>query len=482
MSHHVSRYALLLAVSSSLCCIPQTRGQTMNQVLPFDPPPPATLRASPRKVFAHYFVPFPISTDNEWPDEDYYTTEYLSPDGEDGKFRHGGGYLRERPLPRAPRPEVNWAALDLREEVRRAAAIGLDGFTCDILTTSGPLWASVRGLLDAARAVDPGFRIVLMPDMAAEFLAHPERLAGAIRSLAGHPAVHRLSDGRLVVAPFNAQERSAGWWKQWLDTMKKTGVNVALWPVFQSWETHAPAFAPFSIGMSSWGSRSPSGGGQLLEDPVTAHGYNRLWMAPVAPQDVRPKDLRYWESHNTVAYRTMWEAAINGGADWVHVITWNDYSESTEIAPSTSIQYLFYDLTAYYVTWFKTGRQPTIRRDVLYYSHRIQPTDAQWNRARQSGAFQLASAYAPRDEVELLAFLRAPATLQTELGGQTWRWQASAGVTPVRVLLAPGQPVFRLIRNGRIEIALRSKGQIADTVPVQDLLYHGGSSSRPPVP
>ncbi|MCK2086577.1 hypothetical protein HB860_22010, partial [Aeromonas sp. 3925] len=48
-------------------------------VLPFDMPSTTELRASPRKVFANYFTPLPISIDNRPADSDYYTRNYLSP-------------------------------------------------------------------------------------------------------------------------------------------------------------------------------------------------------------------------------------------------------------------------------------------------------------------------------------------------------------------------------------------------------------------
>lgn len=69
---------------------------------PFDPPPLAVLRRSPRKVFAHYFTQFPISLDNADPARDYYATQYLRPEGEGGAHRGNGGFLRACPLPRPP--------------------------------------------------------------------------------------------------------------------------------------------------------------------------------------------------------------------------------------------------------------------------------------------------------------------------------------------------------------------------------------------
>src|SRR5579884_3935060 len=225
----VRRRWLLCALVLGAALGGEGRHAVAAEPLPFDPPAPAVLRASPKKVFAHYFTPFPISLDNKDPTIDYYTTGYLAPDGEGGKHRRYGGYLRERPLPRSPRPGADWADRDMEEEVRRAAAIGLDGFTADILATSGVHWERLLRLL-----------------------------AAAARSLASSPAVFRLPDGRLVVAPYDAQRQSAAWWRQWIATMRADGIDVALIPLFQGWQRYAADFAPFSAGVSDWGPRWPS--------------------------------------------------------------------------------------------------------------------------------------------------------------------------------------------------------------------------------
>src|SRR5579884_2089571 len=448
----VRRRWLLCALVLGAALGGEGRHAVAAEPLPFDPPAPAVLRASPKKVFAHYFTPFPISLDNKDPTIDYYTTGYLAPDGEGGKHRRYGGYLRERPLPRSPRPGADWADRDMEEEVRRAAAIGLDGFSADILATSGVHWERLQRLLAAAARVDPGFKIVLMPDMDAELRAHPERLAAAVRSLASSPAVFRLPDGRLV---------------------------VALIPLFQGWQRYAADFAPFSAGVSDWGPRWPSAAETLRAAPAAAHRLVPIWMAPVAPQDVRPKALRFWEAGGSLLFRAMWQSAIEGGADWVQIITWHDYSEGTEIAPSTGIQWAFADLAAYHVTWFKTGAPPPVARDVLCYFHRVQAVDAPRDPARQPEPFTLAGGDPPRDEVELLAFLAKPGTLEIELGGRTAREEAPEGMTSFRIPLRPGRPVFRLVRGGRTVITLASPWEIRDRVVFQDLLYRAGCSNRP---
>lgn len=446
--------------------------------LPFTLPAQSVLRASPHKVFAHYFTPFPLSIDNQESAQDYYARHSLSAEGENGKYLLAGGYLRDRPLPQPPRPESNWRALNLQEEIRRAIAIGLDGFSVDLLSDEGEHWDRTKMLLAAAQDVDPGFKILLMPDMEAGFKAHPEKLAAAMRQLAASPAAFRWPDGRLVVAPFNAQRQAAAWWKNWLAEMKGQGVAIAFVPLFQDWRVYAKDFAPISVGFSDWGWRTPNAQAAWRAVPQQVHQFVPVWMAPVAPQDFRPYSFEYWEADNSENFRVMWENAIRGGADWVQLITWNDYSEHTEIAPSASIQFAFYELAAYYITQFKTGQLPAITHDALYYFYRKHSTTAK--PAKQSKLFTPVAGQfdPPQDAIELLAFLTVPGTLEIEINGHQVRREAASGMTSFRVPLREGRPIFRLLRNGQPVITLPGALQISNTIDYQDLLYHAGSSTQ----
>ena len=455
----------------------QTSALLSNSELPFHQPSLPVLRASPKKVFAHYFTQFPLSIDNLDPTRDYYSLQYLTPEGENGKHRLAGGYLRDRPLPQLPRRESNWQALNYQAEVRRASAIGLDGFSGDILSFEGEHWERVQQLLDAAQSVDPGFKILLMPDMEAAFQAHPEKLAEAIHELAAHPSVCRWPDGRLVVAPFNAQRQTAAWWKNWLEKLKEQGVDIAFLPLFQGWRTYAKDFAPISAGFSDWGWRTPKAQASWRDVPQQAHQFVPVWMAPVSPQDFRPYAFKFWEAGNSENFRVMWENAIAGGDVWVQLITWNDYSEHTEIAPSTGIQSAFYDLSAYYISQFKTGRPPVLRRDALYYFYRKHSTTASPAKQTQQFAPVASDRDPPRDEIELLALLTSPGRLEIEIGGQTKSLEAPGGLTSFCVPLNEGRPIFRLRRSGQPVITVTGAFQISNTIDYQDLLYHAGSSS-----
>lgn len=440
-----------------------------------------------KKVFAHYFTPYIPLLDSRMPGEDYYDRNYLNPYGEKAKYLSRGGLLRQRPIYRAPfSDDLDWLAADANYEVRKAAAIGLDGFAMNILSTTTYNWERVLRTYDAAEEVGD-FKILIMPDMDAVFKSHPEQFIPMIQTLAKREASFRLDDGRLVIAPYLAERQSPAWWKQTLNELKRLGIQVALVPVYHGWaadidnfkQQEPAAFNEYVYGASDWGPRAPKGAYGLVNSPDEAHQKGVKWMAPVAPQDYRPKASTYNEAGNSETYRAMWESAINGGADWVHIITWNDYGESTEISPSSQTGYSFYDLTAYYIDWFKTGLQPTIEQDALYAFYREHSTDAVISGNVQTITSIYVNGEKPRNEIELLAFLESPATLEINIAGKTYQQQAGAGITSFKVPLNEGKPDFKIIRNGDIIQQMYGRHTISNNIDVEDFTYHGMSSKRP---
>jgi regulation of enolase protein 1 (concanavalin A-like superfamily) len=460
-------------------------GTPISQFLPFDMPSVSSLRAANKKVFSHYFTPYPISIDNKDPSVDYYTLQYLNPNGESGIHAGYGGFLRQRPLGRPVRPESNWKDLDAQLEVQRAIEVGLDGFTTDLL--NGQI-DRVQRLMDAANVVDPGFKIVLMPDM--NSILTSNALVSAVQTLAAYPAAYRLSDGRLVVSPFNAQKQTAAWWQGWLTSMAGRGINIAFVPLFQNWRAYASAYAPISYGFSDWGDRSAAvnaTSANWLNAAADAHTYVPIWMHPVAPQDARPRSHTYWEAQNTATFRNTWQLGAINKADWAQAITWNDYSEQAEMSPSTGTQYLFYDLSAFHIVWFKNGTPPPIVRDCIYYSHRQAHTTAAPDLTKQTvGAFTVAGGQSASNHIEAYVFLTANATLEIVNNGVTTSFPVTAPTSVVKIVVpstagAAGQPIFRLIRNSQVVSSVQSPFPINNTITYQNMLYHGGSSLRPPV-
>ena len=347
-------------------------------------PDSATLFGSSKKVFAHYFYPFPLSLDNAPPSDDFYNRSYLNKDGGQGRWRALGGYLRQRPLGVDPSSAANWRLLNAEEEVRMAIARGITGFIVLVMSAKETTDSDshLHLLLSAAQAVDPRFKIVVMPD-AASLKLDADAVTQLIALVASSPAAYRLDDGRLVVTAWNASANTPEWWASIIAQLQSRGINIAFVPTFLGWGGQASAFAPISHGFADWGTATATASDRMKYDPAVAHNnYGKVFMMPVDPQQYRPKNPIYWEAGNSAAFRNAWMSAINGNADWVQLVTWSDFSESSQIEPYTDatlrrdIGTGFYNLNAFYATWFLLGKQPAITHDVLYYFYRREPTNA----------------------------------------------------------------------------------------------------------
>jgi hypothetical protein len=450
-------------------------------------PAATTLFNASKKVFAHYLSTFPVSIDNAAPATDYYNKQYLSKTGESGKWSNAGGFIRQRPLGVPPSANANWRQLNMESEVRAAIARGITGFTFNAMaatdgTDSG---SELHLMLAAANAVDSRFKIVVMPDITV-LGADSDAVVQIIASVASSPAAYRLSDGRLVVSPFDAGLNPPTWWQSVISRLSSQGIHIAFVPTFVGWTTIADAFAPFSYGFSDWGSATVRGAAYMQDDPEIIHStYGKIFMMPVDPQQYRPKSFIYWEASNSAALRAAWSGSIEGNADWVQLVTWNDLSESSAIAPVTdatlqrSIGTGFYNLTGYYAAWFLTGHQPQITHDVLYYFYRRETTSSAAPAQTQKDTIVTGAA---ENNIELLAFLTSPGVLKVTIGGKTYTQNAAAGVVSFKVPMQPGIPLFTLSRSGTEVFSfhggIQIYGQTGLPSGVQDFTYWSGSASK----
>lgn len=466
---------------------------TATGALPFTMPSAAELRASNKLVLAHYFPPYPISLDNQDPASDYYTRNYLNPNGESGAHAAYGGLLRDRPVSRPILSSTAWQVEDMKTDVRNAISAGVDGFAIDVLTLSTSTNIRValtpQRMLDAAKAVDPDFKIVMMLDMSGGLASQtPAALAADIakwKNSASGSSMHRMSDGRLVLSAFKAEGWTPTQWQTLFSTLKSSyGINVAFMPVFLNWSANASNFAPFSIGFGNWGNRSTQSNANITGLAAAAHNYTCvngvkcLWFQPVSVQDERPNQGIYDEASNSENLRATWNAAINGGSDWVQMVTWNDYSEGTQFAPSRNNGWTWLDITSYYLTKFKTGSWPTLTGDALYVSHRIHPVAAKPTFAETKLMVLRSGSTPARDTVEVLVMLSSPATVTLTVGNSLYTFNDAAGVTSHVVPLGVGSVSATAVRNGITVQSVTSTSTITLTPYVQDLSYRGTASRR----
>jgi hypothetical protein len=448
-------------------------------------PSATTLFASSKKVFAHYLPTFPLSVDNRVSAQDYYNVQYLNPHGENNKFEAQGGYLRQRPLGVAQGTTAGYRLSNMEAEVRMAMARGITGFTFNVMSTNDIAEPSglLTLMLQAAANVDSRFKIVAMPDMTV-FKSNADAVVEIVTAASRSPAAARLADGRLIVSPFDAGLESPTFWQGVLSRLNTAGIKTAFVPTFLGWNIYATSFEPFSYGYADWGTATVSGSSYFLGTPLAIQSnYGKIFMMPAGPQQYRPKDFIYWEAGNSGAFRAAWTSAIQGSAAWVQQVTWNDFSESSEVEPYTDttlnrrIGTGFYDLAGYYASWFLTGKQPQITHDVLYYFYRREPTTAS---ASAQAQIDTARSSTPADQIEVLSFLTTPGVVKIEINGQTYTQNAPAGLSSYKVASQPGTPIFTLARGGTDVFSFAGDVEIygESGLPsgVMDLTYWSGSA------
>lgn len=459
---------------------------------------PAAPGASNRLVIAHYFPPFPLTIGGWTPQTSYYERNYLRPEGEKGKFARGGGFVRQRPLVgmqttdadlagpgngRAANGRTGIAQLrdrqqnrsDFEIQVARAARIGIDAFGVDILQLEGKSTWAAFGLLDAAQKVDPRFRVAVEPDLVAMKDVQPQPMADFLLKFGGHPSALRTADGRLLVMPFGAERRGPEFWEEVGRIMAKQGQRIALIPDFVN-PTSSAKFAGISAAGAMWGARDATAGNlqRRFAGDLLGRGYP-AWVATAAPQDMRPKSLFAHEAAGSASFTAAMLAGIEGNAAALHLVTWNDYSEGSELAPSSATRFAYYDIAAYYIAWFKAGSQPAITRDGFIGFQRRQlfrPKDT------SRGVAWKVRGSAAVDIVEMSAFLTAPAELVITSGGRTERKRAGAGLQRVTVPAATGAVTMAIERSGRTVATCRSPWLIEAAPDRHDPLYAGFSSLR----
>jgi Glycosyl hydrolase family 71 len=466
--------AVLSLASAAQCSYPKTAWAVApTPYLPFN----LVEMHGPRKVFAHYMPIFPISIDNNDGEKDYYATQYLTVNGESGKHASYGGYLRDRPPPRAHSNLPDWQLADLRTEIGQAQSVGIDGFAVDVLATRATSNVIDRILQAAAGARN--FTVLLTADMAGPLGAMtPADFAAEVAPYLASPAEFRVPDGRPVLGAWFAERKAPAWWLSVFDILRdKFKLAVAFVPTFCVVADFPEAFAPFSYGFSMWGGRDPDamttvnvGRGSPVDVIRRTRQLGKLWMQPVVFQDSRPKDSAFEESANSLTNRLAWQIAEKQDAEWVQLITWNDYAESTAMAPSVAHGWRILDMNAYDIARFKLGRPPPIVRDALFVSYRDQPVDARSVYAEAS-PMKVSETVPPRDTIEVVAFATAPSRIFIRAGTQYYSCDVPAGRGICVYPLSLGSISAEMRRNGAVVATARSNADVTDTPRVQDLQY-----------
>jgi hypothetical protein len=435
--------------------------------LPINLPAPANRHTTAKKAWAFYFPPFPLTVD---PLSDSYN-RWLNTHNSTG-----GAYdLRDRPQVPQRTTQTNWRQADFEQEVRQAVNAGLDGFIWEYHTSTDIRWNQLPLMLAAAKKVDPGFKIMLSPDFNLAAGSTSDSVYKDVMKVKDDSSIYRNSAG-IVLAPFFPERKTPAWWDGLRNRLASSGVKSNLVPIFLSWGagTQKTDWNNSVSGYSTWGTRTASGVPTLAKESAEAHRRGKTWMQPVAFEDSRSYDGRYWESSNSSTMRDSLMSAINGKADSIAFITWSDYTESW-VAPSKQRGFAVMDMAAYYISWFKSGVKPTITQDALYWSHRSHATKLPIGRNGKPTPMHIPNGDAAKNEVELVAVLKSPGRLTITQGSNVKTMDAPAGLTSFKVPLVAGTtPAFKLARSGTTVQTVTSNTPVRSSVVYQDMIYHAG--------
>lgn len=466
---------------------PEPTEKPTEPATPPAPQPPSdggSARPAPRPddgplVFAHYFTPYPLSLDNARPESDYYARHYLQPSGENGKFASSGGLLRDRPI--SPGPQSgDWEMANFVSEIEQAKSAGIDGWTLDLLSSSGRNWTYALMIMEAADRVGD-FSVVPMVDATAGFVdSTPAQVASLLAQLYRYDSAYREPDGDYLLSSFKAENKPVSWWRQVIEQLEgRHGIPVAFQALFlDASEANMRTYAPIAESFSNWGTRTEHGARTRPNYVERAAKFDRTWMEPVAVQDVRYKEARWAESMNTAAVRAQWERILEQDPEYVQVVTWNDYSESTQVAPSMAHGTAFLDIMRYYISWYHTGSAPAITSDEIVLTHRIHPLAARpsYSHTLMSTPTLGGTSVAARDAVEALVWLTAPAVVEVTVAGKTTRFDAPAGVSAFTVPPGVGTVSAKVVRSGQTAVSLTSPHEVVAKPYVQDLQYWAAST------
>jgi glucan endo-1,3-alpha-glucosidase len=204
---------------------------------------------------------------------------------------------------------------------------------------------------------------------------------------------------------------------------------------------------------------------------LAVHQTGKLSMASVTPHYwgcvQYSLGRRYYESDGGEGIALQWQSILTNQPDWVEITTWNDFNESTYLSPVVNPgQYFsqlenpmrnchaaYSELSRRYIAWFKTGRQPDIDADALYYFYRVHPKNAVALNTNDSPVVAFGGNV--QDTLYATVLLAGPAQLEVHSGGFSTTNSLPAGQSMLRTPFAPGPQKLVLTRNGSQVLAIQ---------------------------
>lgn len=261
----------------------------------------------------------------------------------------------QKPLPDQPaQPYTSTDPAAIEQHVLWAKQSGIDGF---VQSWYGPQVENNQTETNFATLLDiaaqHGFAAAVHFEVTSPFLHSEADVVAALQHLltvhAQHPAYLRV-DGRPVVFFWRQGCYSVQSWQairdqvdpQYASAWIAEGVDLSYLEAFDGNHLYSVAWDPEPEGtLLRWGER--------IRDWNAEHGAARYWVATVMPgydDRVTGRSNAFVRDRAGGAYyRRCWDGAIQSGADWAIITSFNEWLEGTQIEPSAGYGNYYLDLT-----------------------------------------------------------------------------------------------------------------------------------------
>jgi glucan endo-1,3-alpha-glucosidase len=390
-------------------------------------------------------------------------------------------------------------------------------------------------IFEAAYRLHSGFKLMFSADMCCsndsdDIMDMMRRFANNQR----YATVYFKHNGRFVLTTFAGSDRGPAFWQKLRENLERgnhpslrtaanalsyvsgipssASIPLELVPAF-FWGGELPTANEIQTGLSDyahiidgffyWGIAGVPGldhpPNQIPSSDAYAailHKAEKLYMAPICLQFWGANAGRYYEYSGYSGMRALWMDAINvSKPDWVEIITWNDFIEGTYIspiddparysgandlaaspAPEPTLHFFHshrgaFDLLKFFIQWYKTGQQPSICNDAVFWAYRTELDISPANDNRPIKTYGRLA-----EVIYLTANLASPGVLHITFGDHTSTIALGSGSTDVQVpMIAGPPPKFELLRGSSLLVQSRGDDPISQNAPYPDLYYSTGS-------
>lgn len=362
---------------------------------------------------------------------------------------------------------------DFKAEILAAERYGIDGFALNVggWQRSEPHYKQrVLALYQAAEELKSDFVLFVSIDGRAV-----EELDDILLTVRDAPAQFRIQ-GRPVISSFGGQGSTPDEGRALARRIKSSGAIFVPYFIpspFSSSISRSRAEAlsklyPELDGYFLFGAAGTIAelAGSIKTIADAFRGLNKIVMIGVSPfYRGKGQNYRVFESEGFVGMARQWRQAIDSNADWVQLVTWNDWAESTYLAPFGTIadtqlwaghfgkrmlsHVAYLEASRPYIEWFKSGKRPEKWGDSLFYFYRLYPKSAQPAETPTPCTSRPSGFYTLKDEIFLTVYLKSEATLLVH-SPELHEIRLQPGESHISVPLRPSTPVFALKRDGRI--------------------------------